>query len=412
MAELPSFTHRYTALESVTVAAEFASALAAECERRGYRRVLVVGSASLLKNQELRERLRQALGTRLAAVTTCVGAHTPRPAVLEVTNLARAVAADVLVALGGGSVIDACKAAQLALDQAVMTESDLLRFARRADGSEGPEAGKIDHPVKDYPLRIIAIPTTLSGAEFSDNAGVLDPELKAKEGYRAPGLCPQAILYDPELGRYAPDWLWLSTAIRALDHAVEGLLSQDCNAFLEGQFLQALRLFAESLPEVVADPDNLAARSRNQQAVWLACAGLGTVAHGASHGIGYVLGSLCGVPHGYTSCVMLPAVLAWNNASSDPRDASIAAALGNPDATASAAVKGLVRSLGLPDSLSAVGVAENQLAEIAERAAQHPVVRRNSRPVETADQVTEILALARDSDPDNITDRIGEESQP
>lgn len=399
MAEPEAFTHHYTALEVVHVGAEFSASLAAECKRRGYQRVLVVGSSSLLSNGELRTRLRHALGARLAAITTCVSAHTPRPSVIEVMELARAVGADVLVALGGGSVIDACKTAQLALDQDVTTQADLQRFARRADGSSGPLVGKVDHPVKDYPLRIIAIPTTLSGAEFSDNAGVLDPQLKAKEGYRAPGLCPEAIIYDPALGKHTPDWLWLSTAIRALDHAVEGLLSADCNSFLEGQFRHALGLFADSLPKVVADPDDLAARSRNQQAVWLACAGLGKVAHGASHGIGYILGSLCAVPHGYTSCVMLPAVLAWNAAQPDPHnshtgDSHIAAALGRPDATASVAVRDLVRSLGLPDSLPAVGVADSQLDEIAERAARHPVVRRNSRPIDRSDQVTEILALA------------------
>lgn len=394
MDQVHGFTHHYTALESVHVGTEFGAGLAGECERRGYQRVLVVGSSSLLGHGELRTRLRVALGNRLAAVTTCVSAHTPRRSVIEVVDLARAVAADVLVAIGGGSVIDACKAAQLALDQQAYTEADLQRYARRSDGTEGPLAGKVDHPVKDYPLRIIAIPTTLSGAEFSDNAGVLDPVLKAKEGYRAPGLCPQVIIYDPALSQHTPDWLWLSTAIRSLDHAVEGLLSKDCTSFLEGQLLHALRLFADSLPAVVAEPDNLAARSRNQQAVWLACAGLGKVAHGASHGIGYVLGSLCSVPHGYTSCVMLPAVLAWNNAAPDARDGQIAAALGQPQSSASAAVKNLVRSLDLPDSLQAVGVAAAQLDEIAERAANHPVVRRNSRPIENAEQVAEILALA------------------
>lgn len=399
MDQVQEFTHHYTALETVSVGTEFSAALAAQCASRRYRRVLVVGSASLLRNQELRDRLRQALGKRLAAVTTCVSAHTPRPTVMEVVNLARAVRADALVALGGGSVIDACKTAQLALDQRVASEADLQRYARRADGNKGPEVGKINHAASDYPLRIIAVPTTLSGAEYSDNAGVLDPQRKAKEGYRAPGLCPQAIIYDPDLGRYTPDWLWKSTAIRALDHAVEGLFSNDCNSYLEGHFLHALRLFASSLPAMAANPDDLAARSLNQQAVWLACAGLGKVAHGASHGIGYVLGSLCGVPHGYTSCVMLPAVLAWNNqaghnAQSEPRDGQIATALGQPDASASSAVKALVASLDLPVSLPAVGVDESQLDEIAERAANHPVVRRNSRPITRAEQVSEILALA------------------
>ena len=71
-------------------------------------------------------------------------------------------------------------------------------------------------------------------------------------------------------------------------------------------------MFASSLPSVKSNPADFDARSLNFQAVWLACCGLGTVSLGASHGIGYILGSLCCVPHGYTSCVMLPSVLAWN----------------------------------------------------------------------------------------------------
>ena len=157
-----------------------------------------------------------------------------------------------------------------------------------------------------------------------------------------------------------------------------------------------MRLFAESLPLTKHDPCDLASRHANQQAVWLACCGLGTVAHGASHGIGYILGSLCSVPHGYTSCVMLPAVLEWNAKDQVQRQQAIAAALGKPDESASAAVKSLVRSLDLPTTLQQVGVQAEQLATIAERAIQHPVVRRNPRTLEQAEQIMEILQLAWD----------------
>lgn len=386
----------YSALETVHSGVDYAATLASEMRLRNLQRALVVVSSSLRQASDDLATLRQALGPLIAGVTDCVGAHTPRPDVMAVLRQARELDADVLIAIGGGSVIDACKAVQLALDQQVDSEVDLLSYAQAADGKRGTLAGSVNHAVNDYPLRIFAVPTTLSGAEYSNNAGVLNPELAAKEGYRAPGLCPQIVIYDPELARHTPQWLWLSTAIRSLDHAVEGLCSADCHPYLQAHFLHALRLFAESLPAIKTDPANSAARNKNQQAVWLACCGLGTVAHGASHGIGYILGSYCAVPHGYTSCVMLPAVLAWNRDVLGALDSEIATALGNSDATASVAVRELVKRLDLPASLTDVGIEPGLIAEIARRASVHPVVRKNPRAINNAADVEEILTLAMD----------------
>lgn len=387
-------TFTYSDLETVHTGASYVDCLAGEMENRGLERALVVVSSSLRSATDDLRALRQRLGARLAGVSDSVGAHTPRPDVLALVNLAREVNADVLVSIGGGSVIDACKTVQLALDQGVTTADELVAHAQAADGSRGPKAGSVSHAAAEYPLRQIAIPTTLSGAEFSNNAGVLNPQLSAKEGYRAPGLCPQVVIYDPALSLHTPKWLWLSTAIRSLDHAVEGLCSADCHPYLQAHFLHALRLFSESLPAVATREQDLSARSLNQQAVWLACCGLGTVGHGASHGIGYILGSYCGVPHGYTSCVMLPAVLAWNAPVLGELDREIATAMGQPQQSASAAVAGLVHALDLPADLQSVGVTREQLPEIARRASQHPVVRRNPRPLESPEQVGEILQLA------------------
>lgn len=394
MATVRTFDFQYSALEKVHCGADYCATLLQEMQSRHLERALVIVSSSLLGKTEQLNSLSHTLGDKLAAVSDCVGAHTPRPDVLKIVRQARELRADVLISIGGGSVIDACKAAQLALHQNVSTEEELLEYAQCADGSLGPKAGTVNPAPDAYPLRQIAVPTTLSGAEFSNNAGVLDPQLSAKEGYRAPGLCPQVIVYDPALGQYTPQWLWLSTAIRSLDHAIEGLCSADCSPFLAGHFLHALRLFAESLPRMKDNPADLEARSLNQQAVWLACCGLGTVAHGASHGIGYILGSLCGVPHGYTSCVMLPAVLRWNRPALGALDGQIATALSQTGLTASEAVAKLINKLGLPGDLPAVGVSEHQLDEIARRASEHRVVRRNPRPIKDARNVMEILELA------------------
>ncbi|MCG8415102.1 MAG: iron-containing alcohol dehydrogenase, partial [Pseudomonadales bacterium] len=260
--------------------------------------------------------------------------------------------------------------------------------------SRGSKFGKPELFSDHSSVGLIAVPTTLSGAEYSNTAGVLDTISQTKEGYRAPVMCAKAIVYDAMLTTHTPEWLFLSTAIRSLDHAIEGYCSADATPFHDGHYLHAMTLFSEALPGIKQEPGNLHMRSLSQHAVWLACCGLGSVSHGASHGIGYILGSLCGVPHGYTSCVMLPAVLHWNTSVLGDRAGHITRAMGGEGSDAASVVKQLIATLGLPTNLQEVGVEHSQLDEIAERVIQHPVVKKNPRPLQSAEQAKEILMLA------------------
>lgn len=384
----------YSALHKVIFAEPAELALPKLLKEYGYQRPFLVASNSLASATDNLVSLRDALPIGMAGLSTSIRAHTPREDALALLDRVRSSKADVIVSIGGGSVIDACKFVQLAMEQDLHSASDLLAYAQQGDGSRGSKHGDYSLFSATASIRQIAIPTTLSGAEFSNNAGVLNSQTDSKEGYKGPRLCPQAILYDPALVAYTPKWLWLSTAIRSLDHAVEGYCSGHSTPYLDGHFLHAMRLFSESLPAVKESVSDAAALNENQQAVWLACCGLGTVPHGASHGIGYILGSLCGVPHGYTSCVMLPAVLEWNQAQLQPQMLAIAAALGSPKGYAHVAVKTLIASLGLPTSLREVQVQRSVLDEIAERAFRHPVVKRNPRAITSVNDVRQILELA------------------
>ncbi len=394
MTDTQQFVFEYSSLQAVHVGQKLTVDLPRQISQAGLQRVLLVSNRSLAAASGDFAELRECLGTRCAGLFSAIRSHTPREDVLALLAQARAVNADLLLAIGGGSVIDACKAVQLAIDVDVQSEQQLLAYAQRSDGERGERAGQEKYWAEQSRIRQWAVPSTLSGAEFSNNAGVLDTQRAAKEGYRAPRLCPQRIFYDPALSLHTPEWLWLSTAIRSLDHAIEGYCSPKAHHFLQGHFLHAMRLLATSLPAVKADNSDLQNRSLNQQAVWLACCGLGTVPHGASHGIGYILGSLCAVPHGHTSCVMLPAVLAWNAQQQPEQHAAIAAALGRPGEAAATVVRELIAGLGLPVTLAGVGVDESQWPEIADRAARHPVVRNNPREITTPAQVLEILQLA------------------
>ncbi|MBM87927.1 MAG: alcohol dehydrogenase [Gammaproteobacteria bacterium] len=384
----------YSALEGVLVGESVNTELPRLANKLGAKRLLLLASSSLSRATNEFSQLRAALSGKCVGLFDRIGSHTPREDVLLALSVAKEAEADLLIALGGGSIIDACKAVQLAINQEITTESQLLEYAQQSDGSRGAKYG--DYSLFSTPpkIRQIAVPTTLSGAEYSNNAGVLNTRSSNKEGYRGLDLCSQYIVYDPELSEHTPEWLWLSTAIRSLDHAIEGYCSTESTPYLDAHFLQAMNMFASSLPIVKSNPADFDARSLNFQAVWLACCGLGTVSLGASHGIGYILGSLCGVPHGYTSCVMLPSVLEWNAVEFSVQQSKISIALGSRGSSASKAVKDLVSQLGLPINLRDVGVPKEQLDEIAKRAILHPVVKNNPRELSSASQVRDILELA------------------
>jgi len=118
------------------------------------------------------------------------------------------------------------------------------------------------------------------------------------------------------------------------------------------------------------------------------------VTKGASHGIGHVLGGTAHVPHGYTSCVMLPSVLRWNLAANVDRQKRVSAAFGKPDTPAADRVAGLVATLGLPRTLSEVGVGKDRFREIAEKSMHDRAVLNNPRPIKGPAEVMEILELA------------------
>jgi maleylacetate reductase len=343
--------------------------------------VFLVASGTLSRKTSAIATIRRALDGRDAGLFDQCKEHTPLESVIACVKAVRAAEADLIVTVGGGSPIDMVKVVQLCLTHDVHDIAGLKTYAGKP--TREPSA-----------IRQIIAPTTLSGGEYSSMAGATDTARKMKDMYAAPDMCGRVIMLDPALATHTPEWLWLSTAIRALDHAVEGYCAHATNPMVQGTALQAMKLFAQALPATKRDAGDLDARQASQMAVWLAASSLGRVPMGASHGIGYLLGTLHGVPHGYTSCVMLPAVLKWNAPVLGAADKEIATALGKPDASASEAAGALIAALGLPRTLGDVGVKVSDIPQIAAFAARHPVVRANPRPVETAEDAAGILRLA------------------
>jgi maleylacetate reductase len=107
----------------------------------------------------------------------------------------------------------------------------------------------------------VSIPTTLSAGDFNASAGCTDLRTHAKHSFRHPQLGPRIIILDPAPTVHTPLWVWLSTGIRALDHATEGICSQFGSPLSDMYYVQALKLLAAALPRVKRDPGDLPARS-------------------------------------------------------------------------------------------------------------------------------------------------------
>ena len=178
---------------------------------------------------------------------------------------------------------------------------------------------------------MIAISTTLSASEYKGTAGVTLSATNSKQSFNHPLMTPRTVILDPAATLDTPLWLLFATGIRAVDHACEGFCNPKANPATEPQSLQGLRLLHRSMPRIKSDPGDLDARMEAQFGMWQAIApSQSGVAMGASHGIGYALGATFGVPHGHTSCVMLPAVLTWNATVNGERQKALSEAMGAP----------------------------------------------------------------------------------
>jgi alcohol dehydrogenase class IV len=317
--------------------------LGEELARREAHRIALVTTRSLLAEERLLSVVQQALGDARVAVTVVVGQHAPMTQVEAGIRMARDAEVDGIVSFGGGSPIDAGK----------------MLAVKLAD-HDGRATRGLPH---------IAVPTTLSAAELAAGAGYTD-SAGNKGGMRDPRLLPDAVIYDAELTLATPLTLWLSTGIRALDHAVEGFLADGLHPFSDVMALEAIRRLFDSLPRAKAAPSDISVRTENQLAAWFSFTLPAQSASGLSHVMGKQVGARHGIPHGVTSCLLLPHVIRYFQSRMPERVALLAAATGTDPA---GRVQGLIESLGLPQHIAAYGLGEPDLRKAAgELAGKYP----------------------------------------
>jgi maleylacetate reductase len=266
---------------------------------------------------------------------------------------------------------------------------DRFRLITHADGTQVQPQYEGPH------IPQIAIPTTLSAGELTTGGGATDERVKRKFSHGNPQAIPRTVIFDPAPTVHTPLWVWLSTGVRAIDHAVEGLCSPRSNPISDGLYQHALKLLASSLLNTKRDPADLDARLESFYGIWMAIAGRhGGVEMGASHAIGHALGGSCGVPHGYTSCVMLPHVLRYNRTANAARQQLVAAALGHPGEDAADVLDHFIGELGLPRRLSEVGISREQYSSIAATAMHDKALHANPLRITSPEQVLKILEAA------------------
>ena len=384
-------THRYPPMDRVSYGIPLAEALTEEIRLRDSQAVYVMASGTLNRDTDVVDTVRQVLGNRLAGVCAKIGSHTPRVEVVAAANEARAVNADLILTVGGGSVTDAAKMVGLCLgnDVTAPEQLDAFRAVVTPDGNtERP-------PTKPPGVRYIAVPTTLSAGEFTWFAGCTDTARHVKESFGTQGNMASVVILDPAVTVHTPEWLFLSTGIRAVDHAVEDLCSINPTPFSDGASMHALRLLSRGLLAVKANPRDMEARLDCQLGAWMSIMGSQNgVSKGASHGIGHVLGGTADVPHGYTSCVMLPHVLRFNEPVNAARQRMVSEALGNPGLKAADVVSSLIAALDLPGTLRAVGVKREQMDAIARQSMHDRWVHTNPRKIDGPPVVRELLDAA------------------
>ncbi|KAF2152019.1 Dehydroquinate synthase-like protein [Myriangium duriaei CBS 260.36] len=255
----------------------------------------IITGSSLSKTPLISD-VEKTLGDHHAGTFARIGQHAPVADIDAATDKVLAdEKIDTIISIGGGSPIDSAKLIS-------------YRWNERRSSSSSSSSSPND---KGKYLHHIAIPTTLSAAECSGGAGYTDSS-GLKTGVFAPGLVPSVVLYDAHFISHTPPHLFLSTGLRALDHALETLYHPTATDLTRSITVAAAGDLFAYLPKYKADPHDETAVTKLQLAAFASLGFLGLNLKGGlglSHALGYALGSPYSIPHGVTSCLTLGKVV-------------------------------------------------------------------------------------------------------
>lgn len=362
-------------------------------------RGLLVTGHTLATETDLVEKVLSVAGGRIGGVFHDTTQHVHRDSVVRAIEAARAIDADGIISFGGGTPNDTGKAVVLGTAQNIETAADFDRYSVRF---EYPSSIEIPAITGDA-VPMIAISTTLSAGEFTHFAGITDSDRKVKDLFVDKKMAARAVILDATLTMATPQWLWLSSGMRAVDHRIEALCSTTAHPVTDALGSRALKMLSQYLRACKSAPDDLDARTQAHLAAWMSVSGLANVTLGLSHGIGHQLGARHDVPHGVTSCVMMVPTMEFNCNHVGDRQAWIAALMDCDVAgldTAAAATAGrdavqrLITDLELPHRLRDVGVSKDDFPALASDAIDDMIVASNPQPVTSVEDAIELLYRA------------------
>lgn len=288
--------------------------------------------------------------------------------------------ADVVIGIGGGSVLDVAKlvAAQLDNTQTLqdIAGNGLLKGRRK---------------------KLICIPTTAgTGSEVSPNAILIDDADNQKKGIISPYLVPDAVIIDPALTVSLPPAITAATGLDALTHCLEAYTNLFAHPLIDMYAYEGMRLIAENLVKAVTDGTDEDARTQLAIGSMLGGFCLGPVNTAGVHALSYPLGSMFHLAHGLSNALLLPYVMEYNMSAAPARYAAVARALGCPvgpsdEATAQAGIekiRQLIEQCDIPARLSEAGIDKASIPAMAADAMKITrLLKNNPRPINLNDAV-------------------------
>lgn len=373
-----------------------ADGLGREVAELGGRRALALSGRAAAQQSDVVRRTQDALGDGCVGVYSGLTQRAPLASAVEAANLAVSLGADTLVGVGGSTIADAARMIAVLMAEGIDSVDELRELGRSQDMMLRPNLEG-----KPLPLQV-CIPTTLSAGEFNMGGGnVLDDAAGHKIRVSPPRLYADLIVLDPEMTVATPEWLWLSTGVKALDHCIERLYCRGGQPAIDAPVLWAAETLFRALP--LSRRYDADARLQCLVAAWMSMMGAPNFAVGLSHAIGHVVGVKYAVGHGYTSCVTQPYVMEYNRPASAGKQALLARAAGCDIAgmsdeaaagLAARAVDDFIVGLGMPHRLRDLEIPERDLPDIAAQTLSDRGCRSNAILVTEAAQVMEVLRRA------------------
>ncbi|BAH54366.1 iron-containing alcohol dehydrogenase [Rhodococcus opacus B4] len=293
---------------------------------------------------------------------------------------------DVLVALGGGSVIDATKGI------AVLA----------ANGGNILDYEGVDQATSPIPPLVMVPSTSGTGADVSQFCIVTDTRRGTKITIIGRALVPDVTVIDPRLLTTMPEWLNAATGLDALTHGIEAFVSLAHNPLTDHHALRAVGLVTDTLVRTIEEPMEMESRAVMAQASLEAGLAFTNAILGAAHAMSHQVGGLLDLPHGVINGILLPHVIRFNATDDATPFVAIAAALGleerrgTPEDAALAVadrVERLAREVGVPKGLGQLGVRETDLSRLAEFALRDACMSTNPRTA-TQEQMVALFRTA------------------